>query len=161
MRRAAPFGGRLPANVSLFSSEEHKLIQELLELLRSGALASLMPTVFLVVSISVMTPNIQKQKKNSTSRDTNVESTTLASGWKPVKSAKSTALETRDKLLPNGWSVPTKNTITEMSFFSTLHLFCFESRSTQTCEAVKGRTRSRDLGVIQHHWIMRGGACLS
>ena len=115
MRRAAPFGRRPPGGASGFSSEERKLIPQLLELLRSGELASLMPTVSPVPPVPSISQNLQKQKKKSPSRNANVESTTLANGWKPIKSAKSTGSETRDKLLPNGWSVPIKNTITEMS----------------------------------------------
>ena len=98
----------------LLFSEERKLIPQLLELLRSEALSALIPTVSPVPSNPAAAQNVQKQQKNTSIRDKNVDSTT-ASGWKPVKSVKSAFSETRDKLLPNGWSVPIKNTITEMS----------------------------------------------
>ena len=42
-------------------------------------------------------------------------------------------------------------------FFRARYLFGFHCRSTQTSEGVKGRTRSRDLVSIEHHWISRGG----
>ena len=45
-------------------------------------------------------------------------------------------------------------------FLNTRHMFGFQCGSTQTCEGVEGRTRSRDLGSIEHHWISRGGTCL-
>ena len=44
-------------------------------------------------------------------------------------------------------------------FGSTRYLLGFHCRSTQNCQGVKRRTRSRDLSSIEHHWI-RKGTCL-
>ena len=44
---------------SSLSPEERKLIAQLLELLRSGALASLMPTVSPVSQVDAISPNVQ------------------------------------------------------------------------------------------------------
>ena len=114
-RRAAPLSGRRSSvGGSSFSSEERKLIPQLLELLRSGALSALIPSASPVSSMPAVTQNVPNQGKNGSIREKTVEPTT-ASGWKPVKSAKSSGSEIRDKLLQNGWSVPIKSSVTEMS----------------------------------------------
>ena len=85
------------------SNAEWQLLPQLLALLRSGALSSLLQSSG-VSAVSLVPPNptvaqkVEKEQKNSSIRDKHVESTT-ASGWKPVKSVKSTVSEARDKLL--------------------------------------------------------------
>ena len=62
-----------------------------------------------------VTPDQKKSKaqieKQIQGRSTNVSRDV---GWTPVKPTKVTATDSKDKLLPNGWSVPIKSAIAEM-----------------------------------------------
>ena len=114
LRRAVPSSARRPLGASGFSAEERKLILQLLELLRSGALTSLTPTVPEVSADITAPPNVKQPKTGPTGKAP-VAPTSPVSGWKLVKSTKLQGAEVKEKLLPNGWSVPIKIFIAGMN----------------------------------------------
>ena len=98
------------------STEERKLIPQLLEIFRSGALSSLLPIAPTCDSSST-NPNGSKYQTNINYTKAHLEKpadAARAGGWTAVKHAKVVTSESKDKLLPNGWSVPTKHSVSEM-----------------------------------------------
>ena len=100
-----------------FSSEERKVIPQLLELLRSGALASLLPPVSLVVAGGVPTPKPDKvaPKKGRHGNHTVDKPHAPESGWSPVKRVVSSVAPVKDKLVNDGWSVPIVASIADLN----------------------------------------------
>ena len=94
----------------LVFTEERKVISQLLELLRSGALASLIPAV----ALYDQAPHVRKPLKNLNFENGAAYFAIRSSSWKLLKSTKRQALETTYKLIANGWSVLVKHFLAEM-----------------------------------------------
>ena len=108
-----------------FTQEERQLIPQLLQLLRSGALASVLSsTVAMPESKSgpqpVVTQSVVKPVKplNQNQTKPTVVSTPPVSqvgGWNSVKPSRVTASISKEKLTESGWSVPVRHSVTELS----------------------------------------------
>ena len=107
LRRIASVG-RLSGASCGFFLEERKVIPQLLELFRSGALASLLPPASPVVAGGVQTqkPDKVPTKKGRQGSQTVEKPQVPESGWSPVKRATTSAAPVKDKLVNDGWSVP-------------------------------------------------------
>ena len=103
------------------STAERQLLPQLLALLRSGALASLLessgsPADGLVPSqpSPVAAPQVHVESNKSKPKHNRMENY-IPGGWTPVKFSKFSIVDGKHKLLPNGWSVPIQNSVAEMS----------------------------------------------
>ena len=111
------------SSISGFSAEERKVIPQLLELLRSGALASLLPPAASPVRITDALPvssevsvSSDTRRKSSAKPKTDSPSVPMPDvGWNPIKRKQEVVQNTKDKLIPGGWSVPVKNCLSELS----------------------------------------------
>ena len=108
-----------------FFKEELDIIPQLLQLLRSGALTSLLPGAtnstssqkFVKITKSESRAALIKQVGSKATRFSQVASPKSGSEWKtvtPAKRAGTTAILTKDKLLEDGWSVPVKASIADL-----------------------------------------------
>ena len=112
-RRPAPSLGRLPRAVS---KQERLLIPQLLDLLRSGALTSLLSNVATPAisnstqATSAVTP--PSFKKQNAPKPTPVAPQNA--GWTEVKNTRNPPDSKHDNLLQEGWSVPVKTSIADL-----------------------------------------------
>ena len=115
-RRLAPLSSRLSGGGNgSFSVEERKLLPQLLELLRSGALASLLPAGSQVTQpIPQQSEKQPKHRSSATPAQETSAPATREAGWSPVKVSKMPSAELKDKLVANGWSVPIKQSPSDM-----------------------------------------------
>ena len=120
-RRVA--GSSVRSSITGFSAEERQAIPQLLELIRSGALASLLPPVASPIRISDALPApLEASVSSVTRRKSSAKPNTVAPrvpvpdvGWNPVKRKQEVVQNTKDKLVPGGWSVPVNNCFSELS----------------------------------------------
>ena len=101
---------------SNLSQDERQLLPQLLKLLRSGALTSLLTAADIPTPAAPAQPaqTGQKPAKSKVVQE-RPEHCTRGGGWTPVKIPKVPGTILKDKLLPNGWSVPIIASVSEMS----------------------------------------------
>ena len=100
------------------------MFPKLLELFRSGALSSLLagslsaPTVPHVEVLPVSPPGTVSSESNRKAKPKPKKTIPIVSpadvGWVPVKRPNARVVDTKDKLVPGGWSVAVKSCVSEL-----------------------------------------------
>ena len=170
--RVAPLLGRKSDHS--FSKEELHIIPQLLQLLRSGALSSLLPSSTMQlpseysekVNVGVSASSISQvegiaqkpsvspvAKRNPKSKEARALAvadvfSVLPSDsveWKSLKRISSGAIQTKDKLLSEGWSVPVKDTVRDLSVTAAGVCLASTSDARKAMAELKG---TQPLGIL-------------
>ena len=111
-----------------------------MELLRSGALASLLTTVSPVSAGGVPSqkPETVRTKKGRQESQTIEQSHLPEAGWSPVKRVTASVSAVKDKLVSDGWSVPVVDSIANLNISEPSVCLVSSAEARKAVKEVKG-----------------------